>query len=86
MKIGFNLLDYEDFTIPYITDPIPNSPDDHQLPTQGKKNVWIISINGEESIIIQGEIDENNRHQTPRLKSKVNISLCRRKIYQRTDF
>ena len=30
-KIGFNLLDDEDFTIPYITDTIPNSLDGHQL-------------------------------------------------------
>ena len=26
-KIGLNLLDDEDFTIPYIPDTIPNSPD-----------------------------------------------------------
>ena len=32
-KIGFNLLDDEDFTIPYITDTIPNSPAVHQLPS-----------------------------------------------------
>ena len=25
-KVGFILLDDEDFTIPYITDTIPNSP------------------------------------------------------------
>ena len=31
-KIGFNLLDDEDFTIPYITDTIPNPPAGHQLP------------------------------------------------------
>ena len=30
-------------------------------------------------------LDELNRHQTPRGKSKVNISLCRRKICQRID-
>ena len=28
-KIGFNLLDDEDFTIPYITGTIPNSPSGH---------------------------------------------------------
>ena len=32
--IGFNLLDDEDFTIPYVIDTIPNSRAGHQLPTQ----------------------------------------------------
>ena len=32
-KIGFNLLDYEDFIIPYVTDKIINSPSGCQLPT-----------------------------------------------------
>ena len=31
-NVGFNLLDYEDFAIPYITDTIPNPPAGHQLP------------------------------------------------------
>ena len=35
-KIAFNLLDYEDFTIPYITDKIPNSPAGHQFTIQTK--------------------------------------------------
>ena len=46
-KIGFNGLDDKDFTIPYITDNIPNLPAGHQLPSQAKINVWIININGE---------------------------------------
>ena len=83
-KIGFNLLDDEDFTIPYVIDTIPNSPDGHKLLTQAKKNVWIIAINGEDPITAQGEIDELNSHQTPRGKFKVKISLCRRNIYHRT--
>ena len=33
MKIGFKLLDYVDFTIPYITDTVSNSPAGNQLPT-----------------------------------------------------
>ena len=45
-KIGFNLLDDEYFTIPYITDTIPNSPAGHQLPSQAKRNVWIVATNG----------------------------------------
>ena len=44
-KIGINLSDDEDFTIPYVIDTIPNSPDGHQLSTQSKKIVWIIAIN-----------------------------------------
>ena len=35
-KIGFNLLDDEAFTIPYIIDTIHNSPAIHQLPSQAK--------------------------------------------------
>ena len=50
-KVGFNILDEEDFIIPYITDTIKNSLAGHQLPTQAKLNVWIININGEEPII-----------------------------------
>ena len=46
-EIGFNLIDDQDFTIPYITDNIPNLPAGHQLPSQAKRNVWIVAINGE---------------------------------------
>ena len=84
-KVGFNLLDYEEFTIPYITDTIPTSPAGHQLPTQKKLNVWIIAINSEEPITYQGTLDELNHHKTPRGKSKFSVSLCRRNINQITD-
>ena len=47
--------------------------------------MWIIAINGEENITYQGELDELNHHQTPCGKSKINISLCKSKIYQKTD-
>ena len=43
-RIGFNLPDDEDFTIPYITDTILNFPSGHQLSSQAKKNVWIVGI------------------------------------------
>ena len=78
-KIGFNLMEDEDFTIPYITDTITNSPDGHQLPSQSERNVWIVAINGEEPITSQGVIGEPNRHKNPPGKSNINISLCRRK-------
>ena len=56
-KIGLNLLDDEDFTIPYVIDKTPNLPAVHQLTTQAKKNVWIIFINGEEPITDQVLVD-----------------------------
>ena len=59
-KIGFNLMDDDDFTIPYVTDKIPYSPSSHQLPTQATRNMWIIDINGEEPITSQGALDELN--------------------------
>ena len=74
-KIGFNLLDDEYF-IPYINDTIPNSPAGCQIPTQAKLNMWIIYINGEDPITYQGVLDELNRYQSPRGKSKIKISLC----------
>ena len=46
-KVGFNLLDYEEFTIPYINDTTPNSPAGNKLTPQAKRNVCIIAINGE---------------------------------------
>ena len=45
-KVGFNLLNDEDFTIPYITDTIPNFPAGYQITSQANRNVWIIAING----------------------------------------
>ena len=83
-KIGFNLLDDEDFTIPYFTDTTPNSPGCHQITTQAKVKVLIIDTNKEEPITSQGALGELNRHKTPSGKYKVNISLFRRKRYQRT--
>ena len=56
-RIFFNSLDEEDFIIPYITDTIPNSPAGHQLPSQAKRNVWIVAINGEEPIKDQDVTD-----------------------------
>ena len=82
-KNGFNLLDDEYFTIPYITDTntIPNSPAGHHLPSQAKQNMWIVAINGEEPITAQVLLDELNGHQTPRGKSKIKIIFCRSNSY-----
>ena len=84
-KDGFNLLYDGYFTIPYIIDTIQNSPASHQFTTQAKLNVWIGAIYEEEPIKYQYVLDGINIHQTPRGKSKVNITLCRRKSYQKTD-
>ena len=75
----------EYFTIPYVIDTIPNSTAVHQLPTQAKKKFCIIAIDGEDPITTQGAIYGIKFHQTPRVKYKVEISLCRRKSYQMTD-
>ena len=45
-KNCFDLLDDEDFTIPYVTNTTPNSSAGRQLPTKGKRNVCIIAIDG----------------------------------------
>ena len=47
--------------------------------------MYIVAINGEEPITDQGVPDELNRHQTLWGKSKIKISLCKSKSYQRTD-
>ena len=80
-KTGLNLLDNEYFKIHYVIDKIPNSPDGHQLPTQAKKNVLIVDINREDTIIYQGAIDELQCHHTRPGKSKFKISLCRSNLY-----
>ena len=45
-KIVIYLLDDEYFTITYVIDTIPNEPASHQLPTQDKRNVCNVAING----------------------------------------
>ena len=59
-KIGFNLLDGTDFTIPSFIDTIQNSPVYHKLPTQSKNSMCIIAINEEEPIIAKGALYECN--------------------------
>ena len=44
----------------------------------------MIDINGEEPITDKCVLDELNRHQTPRGKYNIKISIRRRKSYQRT--
>ena len=45
----------------------------------------ISDINGEDTIIDQGALDEINHHQNPSEKYKFKIIVCIRKSYQRTD-
>ena len=56
-KVGFNILNDEYFTTPYITDTTSNSPAGQIFSSEARKNVWIIDINGEEPIIDQGVLD-----------------------------
>ena len=60
---------------------IPNSPASHQLPSQAKRNVWIVAIKEEEPITAQGVLDKLNCHQIPCGKLKIKISLCIRERY-----
>ena len=53
-KIGFYLLHDKYFTIPYIIDTIPNLPAVRNLPTQAKNNLWVVAINGYETITEKG--------------------------------
>ena len=78
-KVGLNLLDDEESKKTYITDTISNSQAFHQLPTQAKQRVWLVSINVDEPITAQCSLDELKPHQNPCGKSKVKINLCRRK-------
>ena len=84
MKTGFNLLDDEDFTIPYIIDTTQNSPAGYQLPIQDNKNLRIIDINKEDPNKDQGKLDKLQYHQTLRGKYKFNIRLCIRNRYHGT--
>ena len=52
-KVSFNLLDDEYFTIPYITDTIPNSLYVYKFQAQAKQKNCIIAINVEEPITDQ---------------------------------
>ena len=47
--------------------------------------MWLIEINGEDPITVQGTLDEINFHQTSHLKSKVIISLWKSKSYHIID-
>ena len=61
------------------------SPAGRQLPSQTKRHLCIVAINGKDPITNQVVLDELNHNQTPQGKSNIKISLCRSKSYQRTD-
>ena len=46
-ETGFNLLDDKYYIMLNVIVKITNLPAGHQLPTQAKKNVYIIDIHGE---------------------------------------
>ena len=72
------------FTIPYDIHTI-HSPSCYQFPTQSKKIVCTIAIDGEEIITAQGALDKIHHNQTQWGKYKLNISIYRSNSYQRTD-
>ena len=78
-KIGFNLLNDNEFTIPYILDTITNLPSGNQIKTWSKINVWIISINVEGQITEKGAPDELYIYQNQCGELNFNIILCKRK-------
>ena len=84
-KVGFNLMDYDEFIITNIIDTIANYPPGHQILTQAKKIVCIIAINGDKTVITKGLIDEIQRYHTQHSNKKLNIRLCSRNSYQCTD-
>ena len=57
-KIGFTIMDDDEFTIPYIIDTITNSLEGHQLLSHANENFWIIDINGEGPITTKVALDE----------------------------
>ena len=71
-------MDYDDFTIPYIIDTVPNSPEGNQLPTKYKK-LNILDVNGEDPISTKGGLENLKCYQTQHVKPKVNLIFFRRK-------
>ena len=53
-EIGFNFMDDNEFTIPYIIDIFTNLLTSRQLLTHDKKNVLAVAVNGEEPIPEKG--------------------------------
>ena len=56
-------MDDDDFNIPYILETTPNSLEGHQLISQAKNNVWIVEIDGQETINSEGAPEEIQKHQ-----------------------
>ena len=84
-KIGPNFMDDDDSNIIYVVDMLPNSPVGCQLPSQAKKNVWIMNFGGEEPIKEKVALEYIKRHQSNKVNSKFNIIICKIKYFQCTD-
>ena len=67
-KFGINLMDDDDFNIPYIVELVPNYLAGHKLPDQAKNNFFIVEIYGEYSIVYKGDLEEIKLHQPNKVK------------------
>ena len=54
----------DDFTITYILVVIIYSPEVHQLQYQAQNNIWIVEIDGEDTITDKGDIENIQKYQT----------------------
>ena len=74
-KIGSNLMDDDEFTIPYIIGTITNYLTFHLLLKQTKKIFRITTINRENPITSIGSLEKLHYYNTQFGNSKVNIIL-----------
>ena len=67
-------MDVDDFTIPYIIDTIPNSPEGYQLSTQAKKkNVLLITMKKTHHLQSLPWLDVTLSDSTWKVQSKYNL-------------
>ena len=57
-KSGTNLMDNDDFNIPYVVEFVPNFLAGHQFPDKTKKISLIVRFYGEDSVMASGSLEE----------------------------
>ena len=67
-KFGINLMDDDDFNIPYIFEMVLDYLVGHQLPDQTKKNFFIVEIYGEYPIMSKVDLEEIKLHRFNKVK------------------
>ena len=55
---GMNLMDNDDFNIPYVVEFVPNFLAGHQFPDKTKKISLIVRFYGEDSVMASGSLEE----------------------------